>query len=270
MLASVSSRQPSNPWGRLESRSPSTLRANLQAIGCPEHLIRNAVAAEINRSYQKRAEAIKRTPEFWSTHDARETEESAYAAAFWELEQARRVELAREVGTTITPERHWKGTKRTMLAAMQFGSLRPDVHEKVLNVFNHAWKSGDLFKRVAKGFSDEQAFDHREALYAEYERQMNQLVTSEVRRQGELFYFEVDLFDVWKDEQQFGRKLDRSELNVLREILMPPDFIANTLFSLPMTSTRDEAYQEYTVERLREAFGDELVNHYLDFRSRKP
>ena len=258
----------SAPWDSVESSSPSKLATNLRAIGCPENLIRNAVAAEINRSYQKRAEALRHIPQFWSTHDTREAEEGAYGLAFWELDEARRAELVRETGSEITPEKHWKGMKKAMVGAALFGFLEPGKLEETAALFEHASQSGRLLNKAAKGMTPEYALEQRQALYAEYEQQMGRLLTQSERYQAELVYYEIDLFDVWSDEQQFGRKLDRDEKHQLLKILMPPDFISNRLFSLPMASTNDVAYQEQTISRLRETFGDALVDHYLSFKQR--
>lgn len=267
VLGNVSTKSPA-PWAHLETSSPERLAANLRSIGCPEHLIHNAVVAEINRSYQRRADALKRRPEFWSTHDARVAEEQAYGLAFWDLDRERRAELLQKTGSAITPRKNWHGDKAALLNAFTLGYLGPEALEQVAPIVQDARQQGNDFGRIAEAMDDEEALRERELLYEKYEESISRYLSPSERFRVESFYFEMDLFDVWSDEQQFGRKLSDDERRTLIGILMPPDYIQHHFFNLPLMSEQDEAFQEARLNALRETFDDVLVDHYIRFKQR--
>ncbi len=50
---------PDTPWGRIESRDPAKLIANLRALGCPEQTIRDIVAFRVARRYREQVLATE-------------------------------------------------------------------------------------------------------------------------------------------------------------------------------------------------------------------
>ena len=255
--------QPATQWSRVETSSPEDLATNLRRIGCPEHLIRNAQAATINRSYQKPAQKLQTPAKFWSTADDRNAQKQAYRLALLDLNQARRDDLAATIGTPNAPEKNWPGRKMVFYRALSFGYLSPEAFERVVPIFTHARdQSRELERLPLQGL-------RREALYAEYDTDMSQVVSAQERFLTETFIFQFQLFDVWNSEQQFGVKLNAEEKQTMMKILMPPDFMKHHFFQLPLESARDDGFRQESENQLREVFGEDVLEHYRKFNQER-
>lgn len=123
---------PPSSWSQVTSASPERLALQLRTLGCPDHLIRNAVAATINREFGKQALEFRSLDTFWNTPAERKAAENERRQQMWELDQTRHDALENVTGTRSSPIRNWNGIKTAAIGALQFGFVEPGRHEEVI------------------------------------------------------------------------------------------------------------------------------------------
>ena len=97
---------PPSSWSQVTSASPERLALQLRTLGCPDHLIRNAVAATINREFAKQALEFRSLDTFWNTPAERKAAENERRQQMWELDQTRHDALENVTGTRSSPIRN--------------------------------------------------------------------------------------------------------------------------------------------------------------------
>lgn len=255
---------PPSSWSQVSSASPERLASQLRTLGCPEHLIRNAVAAAINREFTKRSLAFRSLDSFWNTPAERKIAENDRRGQMWELDQERHEVLEAATGTRSAPIRNWYGIKSSAISAFQFGFVEPGRQEEVIEFVTDMDRQADRLHAAAGALGDDEVMTQRGALYAQYDTFMNSRLSTEERFHAESFIYDMYLFDVWSTTQLFGRKLPPHERISILKILMPPDFIQREMFKLPLESYKDTALQEERREQLRESFGDDILSHFKE------
>lgn len=93
-------------WSALESPDYGTFAANLRAIGCPEHTLRDILLPDIEQAYDERKAALETEAEdtFWETADVRDARGRVRAAKTRALELEKRALIQQLLGAELSFE----------------------------------------------------------------------------------------------------------------------------------------------------------------------
>ena len=93
-------------WRALESADYAVYAANLRAVGCPEHTLRDILLPDIEKLFDERAKTIEDSPDdtFWETADQRDARQRQRDAKLRALELEKRALVQRLLGAEMSYE----------------------------------------------------------------------------------------------------------------------------------------------------------------------
>jgi hypothetical protein len=167
---------PGFQWSQIETNDYEAYAVNLRAVGCPEHVVRQMLLAEIEEHYaDRRADAEKQT-NFWETESQRDARLLESLREHRRLDIEKRALLARILGVSWS-FKAFDVYVRQKETAIFMGCLSDDAALRVMDAGMRVDLEKDLFRAETKGIVIDVDEPRLEALIAELRRGMEQAVT---------------------------------------------------------------------------------------------
>jgi hypothetical protein len=252
---------PQPPWKNIFGKSPQELASTLRLTGCPEKIVRNIVAGQINRRFEERKRAIRTIEDFWLTGDAKAAEELRRAQALVELEKERQgmIEQALQIPWYQDP-----GLEDRDAMLVYFTWFADSERaQRLANVFTKGRFEAAVLKATTARSQSPEARDKATTLVQWFNDEVRAVLTPDEYDELGIRFFEVGYFDVWKEQRRFGSKLSGPELREVLRILKPDQLIP---LDLDNFDDQQKFSSEQNIEKgtkLREVLGDEPFAEFL-------
>lgn len=207
---------PGFQWSQIETNDYEAYAANLRAVGCPEHVVRQMLMAEIDEHYADRHADAERYTEFWETESQRDTRHAATLREHYRLDTEQRTLLARVLGVTWSAKAFKEYVKEEE-AAILLGFLSDDSALRVMDAAMQVEVESKRFKAEIKGILIDTDEPRLEALIAETRRRLEQAVSP--AEAGELLLRVSDLANGFMfGDRLAGVSLTAGELRRITEV----------------------------------------------------
>ena len=167
---------PGFHWSQIETNDYEAYAANLRAVGCPEHVVRQMLMAEIEEHYADRRVDAEKIGPFWETESQREARRAENLRERRRLDAEKRDLLARLLGVTWSAKAFEEYVEEEEIAIL-LGFLSDDSALRLMDAAMRVEAESDMFKAETKGIVIDTDEPRLEALIAELRRGMEQAVS---------------------------------------------------------------------------------------------
>jgi hypothetical protein len=163
-------------WSQLETNDYEAYTANLRAVGCPEHVVRQLLMAEIEEHYAGRRADAEKYSNFW------ETESQGYARGVETLREhdrlhvEKRALLARLLGVNWSAKAFKEYVKEEEVALL-LGFLSDDSALRLMDAAMRLEEEANMFQAETKGIVIDTDEPRLDALVAGCRQRMEQAVS---------------------------------------------------------------------------------------------
>lgn len=167
---------PGFQWSQIETNDFEAYAANLRAVGCPEHVVRQMLMPEIEEVYADRGADAEKYTEFWETESQRDGRRLATLREHRRLDIEKRALIARILGVTWSAKA-FDEYVREKETAIFLGCLSDDAALRLMDAGMRVEEEKDLFRAETKGIVIDVEEPRLEALIAELRRGMVEAVS---------------------------------------------------------------------------------------------
>lgn len=167
---------PGFQWSQIETNDFEAYAANLRGVGCPEHVVRQMLMAEIEEVYADRGAEAEKYTEFWETESQRDARRLAVLRERRRLDIEKRALIARILGVTWSVKAFEEYVKHEE-AAIFLGCLSDDGALRLADAMMRVDGEKDLFRAETKGIVIDVEEPRLESLIAELRRRMVEAVS---------------------------------------------------------------------------------------------
>lgn len=167
---------PGFQWSQIETNDYEAYAANLRAVGCPEHVVRQMLMAEIEDHYADRRSDAEKNTDFWVTESRRDARRVETLREHRRLDVEKRALLARILGV------NWSVKALKMYvegegASILVGFLSDDSALRLADAAMRVDPEKDAFRADTKGIVIDTDEPRLEALIVELRQGMEQAVS---------------------------------------------------------------------------------------------
>src|SRR6185436_21181990 len=167
---------PGFRWSQLETNDYESYAANLRGVGCPEHVVRQMLMAELEEHYAERRAEAEQADVFWETESQREARRLEILREHRRLDTEQRALIARILGVTWSAKA-FKDYVEEEEAGFLVGFLSDDAALRVMDAALRIEEESKLFKAETRGIVIDTDEPRLEALVAESRQRIEQAVT---------------------------------------------------------------------------------------------
>ena len=167
---------PGFQWSQIETNDYEAYAANLRAVGCPEHVLRQMLLAEIEAHYADRRADAENYTEFWETESQRDARRADILREHRKLDIEQRALIARILGITWSAKAFKEYVKEEEMAIL-LGCLSDDSALRLLDSAMRIEEEIKMFQAETRGIVIDTDEARLEALLTEFRRNMEQAVT---------------------------------------------------------------------------------------------
>src|SRR5262249_29248333 len=153
-------------WSQIETNDYEAYAANLRAVGCPEHIVRQMLMAEIEEHYADRCADAERQTGFWETESQRDARQLETHREQRRLDLEKHALLARILGVSWSAKAFDEYVRQEE-AAIFLNCLSDDSALRLIDAGMRVEPEKDLFRAETKGIVIDVDEPRLEALIAE-------------------------------------------------------------------------------------------------------
>jgi len=157
---------PGFRWSQIETNDYEAYAINLRAVGCPEHVVRQMLMAEIEEHYAERRADAERYTSFWESESQRDSRRVETLREHRRLDIEKRALLARLLGITWSAEAFREYVKEEEIALL-LGFISDEPALRVMDAAMRVEEESKRFKAETKGILIDTDEPRLEALIAE-------------------------------------------------------------------------------------------------------
>jgi hypothetical protein len=143
-------------WRALESPDYVLYAANLRAVGCPEHTLRDILLPDIEKEFERQKDALRADTgdSFWETADVRDARERSHSARQHAIELKKRALIQRLLGAEMSFEalkelRSDRGAMEIVELLLGFADLAKS--DQMLTIHLLRLKDGHAYEAATEG-----------------------------------------------------------------------------------------------------------------------
>ena len=167
---------PGFQWSQIETNDYEAYAANLRAVGCPEHVVRQMLMAEIEEHYADRHADAERYTDFWETESQGDSRRAETLREHRRLDIEKRALLARVLGIAWSAKAFKEYVEEEEVAIL-LGFLSDDSALRLMDAAMQVEMESKRFKTETKGIVIDTDEPRLEALIAEMRRSMEQVLS---------------------------------------------------------------------------------------------
>jgi hypothetical protein len=167
---------PGFQWSQIEANDYEAYAANLRGVGCPEHVVRQMLLAEIEAHYADRHADTEKYSNFWETESQRDARQADILREHRKFDIEKRALIARILGITWSAKAFKEYVKEEELAIL-VGCLSDDSALRLMDAAMRIEEEIKMFQAETRGIVIDTDEPRLEALLTEFRRNMEQAVT---------------------------------------------------------------------------------------------